>query len=175
MEAGRLYKSNMGELVVFCIKVIDDECFYGVVIDSGNSGLNIGFVSYEGNHFLQKSFEEYAPTQAPEDECNATVNGSAERFKEITAEMTATFIAKNKDYGNSFDKTIDEEGYVAFQVRALDKLNRFKSILSSQSREVKDESILDTLKDLANYCIMCSMKISEDLDNKKEVKYYERI
>lgn len=99
-------------------------------------------------------------------------NNKEERFKEITAEMTATFVAKNKDYGNSFDKTIDEEGYVAFQVRALDKLNRFKSILSSQSREVKDESILDTLKDLANYCIMCSIKLESDIENKKPIKYY---
>lgn len=98
---------------------------------------------------------------------------SEERFKEITAEMTTTFVAKNKDYGNSFDKTINEEGYVAFQVRALDKLHRFKSILCNQKREVKDESILDTLKDLANYCIMCSIKIESDLENKKEVKYYE--
>ena len=96
-----------------------------------------------------------------------------EQFKAITKKMTDTFIAKNKDYGNSFEKSIDEEGYVAFQVRANDKLNRFKSILLNKKQEVKDESIKDTLLDLANYCIMCSIKISEDLANKKEVKYYE--
>lgn len=96
-----------------------------------------------------------------------------ERFKEITDSMTKTFIAKNKDYGNSFDKTIDEEGYVAFQVRALDKLNRFKSILSNQKQEVKDESIIDTLHDLANYCIMCSIKVQSDMsDNDKTIEYH---
>lgn len=64
MEEGKLYRSIIGGVVVFCIKVIDDEYFYGVVVDSGNSGLKIGFVSYEGNHFYQHSFEEYTPTQA---------------------------------------------------------------------------------------------------------------
>ena len=96
-------------------------------------------------------------------------------FKAITEKMASVFIAKNKDYGNSFEKSIDEEGYVAFQVRAMDKMNRFKSVLLNKKQEVNDESVKDTLLDLANYCIMCSMKISEDLDNKKEVKYYERI
>lgn len=96
-----------------------------------------------------------------------------ERFKEITDSMTKTFIAKNKDYGNSFDKTIDEEGYVAFQVRALDKLNRFKSILSNKSQHVKDESVIDTLHDLANYCIMCSIKIESDMsDGNKAINYH---
>lgn len=84
-----------------------------------------------------------------------------EEFKAITKKMTDTFIAKNKDYGNSFEKSIDEEGYVAFQVRAMDKMNRFKSVLQNKKQEVNDESIKDTLLDLANYCIMCSMKISE--------------
>lgn len=98
-----------------------------------------------------------------------------EEFKAITEKMASVFIAKNKDYGNSFEKSIDEEGYVAFQVRANDKLNRFKSILLNKKQEVNDESIKDTLLDLANYCIMCSMKISEDLDNKKEIRYYGRI
>ena len=59
MEVGKLYKSNMGGLVVFCTAVLDDEFFSGVVVDSGNTGFNIGFVDYEGNRFLRKSFEEY--------------------------------------------------------------------------------------------------------------------
>ena len=97
-----------------------------------------------------------------------------ERFKEITEQMAKTFVAKNKDYGNSFDKTIDEEGYVAFQVRALDKLHRFKSIICNQKQEVKDESVIDTLHDLANYCIMCSIKIESDMsDGNKAIKYYK--
>lgn len=96
-----------------------------------------------------------------------------ERFKEITSSMTSVYVAKNKDYGNSFDKTIDEEGYVAFQVRALDKLHRFKSILSNKSQHVKDESVIDTLHDLANYCIMCSIKIESDMsDGNKAINYY---
>lgn len=96
-----------------------------------------------------------------------------EEFKAITKKMTDTFIAKNKDYGNSFEKSIDEEGYVAFQVRAMDKMNRFKSVLQNKKQEVNDESVRDTLLDLANYCIMCSMKIDSDVKSEKEIRYYE--
>ena len=50
---------------------------------------------------------------------------------------------------------------------------RISTILLNKKQEVNDESVKDTLLDLANYCIMCSMKISEDLENKKEIRYYQ--
>lgn len=62
MEAGKLYKSNINNLVVFCNAILDDEFFSGVVVDSGNTSLRLGFVSYDSNQFLQKAFEEYTLT-----------------------------------------------------------------------------------------------------------------
>ena len=59
MEKGKLYKSTIGGLVVFCTTVIDDEFFSGVVVDSGDTNLPVGFVSYDSNQFQQKTFEEY--------------------------------------------------------------------------------------------------------------------
>lgn len=180
MQSNSLYKSTLNGAVVECIVGSFSGKFSGVVVEKGGGLDEVG--SYVSN-LRCSQFRDYVEPEGdckstvnddtePEDDCKIAIKDNVGRFKEMTAEMTATFIAKNKDYGNIFDKTIDEEGYVAFQVRALDKLNRFKSILSSQSREVKDESILDTLKDLANYCIMCSIKIENDLENKKDIKYY---
>ena len=63
MESGKFYKSTIGGIVVFCTSVLDDEIFAGVVIDSGRTDIRVGFVSYEGNHFHQHSFKEYAPVQ----------------------------------------------------------------------------------------------------------------
>ena len=62
---------------------------------------------------------------------------------------------KNADYGDSFDKTLDEFGLVASATRMSDKFNRFKSLIKNQNPvQVQDEKIEDTLIDLASYAIM---------------------
>lgn len=62
---------------------------------------------------------------------------------------------KNADYGDSFDKTLDEFGLVASATRMSDKFNRFKSLIRcGSSARVEDEKIEDTLIDLASYAIM---------------------
>jgi hypothetical protein len=79
-------------------------------------------------------------------------------FKEITNLMLETYEKKNHDYGNSFDKSIDEFGLVSPAVRLTDKLNRFKTLIKTENK-VKDESISDTLLDLANYSILTYLYI----------------
>jgi hypothetical protein len=74
-------------------------------------------------------------------------------FIEITHKMNQLYERKNKDYGNSFEKTLDEFGPVAGIVRLNDKMNRIKSIYKAQSTQV-NESMEDTLLDLANYAVM---------------------
>ena len=82
--------------------------------------------------------------------------GSVERFTEITNNMAKTYAAKNHDYGNSFDKSLDKFGIVASIVRMGDKMNRIESLTNKEAK-VNDESIKDTLLDLANYAIMTVM------------------
>lgn len=60
---------------------------------------------------------------------------------------------KNADYGDSFDRTLDEFGLVASATRMSDKFNRFKSLIKNPA-QVQDEKIEDTLIDLASYAIM---------------------
>ena len=98
-----------------------------------------------------------------------------EIFKEIVANMAKVYEAKNKDYGNSFDKSIDKYGYVSFFVRSNDKIERAKSIILNNKAEVKDESIMDTLLDNAVYNIMAAMKIEEDIKNDKKVEFTKKI
>lgn len=78
------------------------------------------------------------------------------QFKGIVNKMLDTYEKKNSDYGNSFDKSCDEFGPVAGIVRINDKFNRIKSLVNNDNK-VKDESIEDTLLDLANYSIMLLM------------------
>lgn len=81
------------------------------------------------------------------------------RFKEITEEMADLYAAKNNDYGDSFGQSIQEFGCVAGLVRISDKFNRAKALLTGTVSQVKTESVLDSLTDLANYAIMLRMEV----------------
>lgn len=81
---------------------------------------------------------------------------NVEQFMSITQDMAKTYAAKNHDYGNSFEESLDEFGLVASVVRLGDKMNRIKSLIKKEA-QVKDESIKDTLLDMANYAIMTVM------------------
>lgn len=71
----------------------------------------------------------------------------------ICEELNEIYARKNHDYGDSFGKGYAEYGMVMAVIRLEDKLNRLKSLIKAESL-VKDESINDTLMDLANYAIM---------------------
>lgn len=77
----------------------------------------------------------------------------AEMHKTICDELTALYERKNHDYGDSFGKSYVEYGMAMPCIRLEDKLNRLKSLTRNEQR-VHDESIEDTLMDLANYAIM---------------------
>ena len=88
-------------------------------------------------------------------------------FLRITNQMHDTYIKKNHDYGNSFDKSMDEFGMTSAIIRMNDKLERLKT-LSKKESMVKDESVQDTLLDLANYAIMTVMYLKKHEDEKKK-------
>lgn len=80
----------------------------------------------------------------------------------ICAELTNTYRKKNADYGNSFSRAVEKYGLVSALTRISDKFNRLESLILHKEQEVKDESVQDTLLDLANYCIMTVMEIRKN-------------
>ena len=74
-------------------------------------------------------------------------------FNTLLDQMKETYERKNHDYGDSFTKSMDEFGLTASAIRLTDKLSRFKALINKEAR-VKDESIEDTLLDMASYAIM---------------------
>lgn len=86
---------------------------------------------------------------------------NVKQFFDITAKMANTYRAKNHDYGNSFEQSLDKFGLVASVVRLGDKMNRIES-LTKKEAQVKDESIKDTLLDMANYAIMTVMWMNKN-------------
>lgn len=83
--------------------------------------------------------------------------------KSVCEEIMSLYERKNHDYGNSFSKSYTEEGMAMARIRLSDKLNRFKALTTDcNTMRVNDESIRDTLIDLANYAIMTIMEIDNE-------------
>lgn len=77
-----------------------------------------------------------------------------ERHAEICKKMNDVYRAKNHDYGDSFGRGFAEYGIIMPMIRLEDKFNRFKQLARNGDAKVTNESIKDTLLDLANYAIM---------------------
>ncbi|WP_239649058.1 nucleotide modification associated domain-containing protein [Brachyspira hyodysenteriae] len=81
---------------------------------------------------------------------------------DILKELETLLIRKNKDYNNSFDKTVAEYGYVVIAIRLEDKINRLKN-LKNNKNQVTNESLKDTLLDIAGYCVLALIYIKENI------------
>lgn len=77
----------------------------------------------------------------------------------ICRELGQTYAMKNMAYGDAFGKTFQSMGAISAAVRMADKMSRINSLIVNCQLGSNDESLLDTLKDLANYCIMTVMEI----------------
>lgn len=86
------------------------------------------------------------------------------RHADICEEINKLYEQKNHDYGDSFHQTFVEEGMAMARIRLGDKFNRFKTLSRGGEQKVNDESIRDTLIDLANYAIMTvlEMEVAKD-------------
>lgn len=85
-----------------------------------------------------------------------------QRHKELCEQNHQTYINKNSDYGDSFGKVYRELGIISAITRISDKYNRLVILSTGASPKVKDESIIDTLMDMANYCLMTVMEIENE-------------
>lgn len=80
-------------------------------------------------------------------------------FRAIQDKLVNIYAKKNHDYGDSFNEGCNELGVGYAFSRIFDKTKRFQTLAkgimtNSLSIEVQDETIEDTIMDLANYCMM---------------------
>jgi hypothetical protein len=64
------------------------------------------------------------------------------------------FLNKNIAYGDSFGKQFQKYGPISALVRLSDKFSRAEALILGAKNEVLDESLEDTLGDMATYCMM---------------------
>jgi anti-sigma28 factor (negative regulator of flagellin synthesis) len=74
--------------------------------------------------------------------------------------------AKNMDYSTNDDpfKNFRMWGEIGFAVRMSDKVSRIQQLIQNGKAEVKDESLEDTLLDLANYSYLMLAYLKEKRD-----------
>ena len=93
-----------------------------------------------------------------------------QKMHDAHKELQEIFVKKNTDYGNSFEESLEKHGLIAAIVRMEDKMSRLNT-LSKNDALMKDESIIDTLKDLSNYALMTAVWLEQDEDVKIPVDY----
>lgn len=77
-----------------------------------------------------------------------------EIHQNLCNELHTLYENKNSDYGDSFAK-LRSEYPESICIRLQDKMNRLKTlIVDKKEQKVDDESIEDTLKDIANYALL---------------------
>jgi len=92
-------------------------------------------------------------------------------FYEMLEKMADIHSVKNQDYGmgkatGNFmeSKKLGVNPFLGILVRMSDKWSRICSLVSSGEAKVKDESLEDTLIDLANYAIL-SIVVKKEMEN----------
>ena len=91
--------------------------------------------------------------------------------KEICEQLNVTYRKKNSDYGDSVGELYSKLGDITILTRISDKYNRLMNLLQPDHvQEVMDESIDDTILDLANYAVIWLMERRLKNDNSSPCK-----
>ena len=85
-------------------------------------------------------------------------------FAKYTEKLATVLKAKNVAYGDSFTKSVDDYGLKVIGIRLSDKYNRIKHLVNHGLLKQNDESLEDTLLDMAGYSIL-GLKYLEEHKN----------
>lgn len=85
---------------------------------------------------------------------------NVEHFKKVTSELAEIYRKKNHDYGDSFTIVVKDLGDVVALGQVSFKFHRLRQLIKGVKALV-NESIKDSIQDMANYLIMWLMIIDE--------------
>ena len=105
----------------------------------------------------------------------------SERFYELLDYMREIHDAKRHDYANEEDvfanfRTCEMAGIHAWKgccVRIGDKFSRIMGFANKETLKVKDESIKDTLIDMANYSLIALILYEEKMEEQRILRVKE--
>lgn len=139
-----------------------------VIEDPFNNEVYYGCISHcndEAKLFRESDLGLLVSTETPKQEYP-----DHQLHLQLIMEMHEIYKVKNIDYGSSFAEQYEEYGILSAIIRFDDKIRRLKQLLKSGQAQVKDESLKDTVKDLANYAVMLWMELEKD--SKSNIKWF---
>lgn len=83
-----------------------------------------------------------------------SINAKPVLIKDLALEIAELVERKNKDYNNSYAKTIDKYGYATYFIRIQDKINRLENLLLNGHNDSVGEKVEDTLDDIIGYTLL---------------------
>lgn len=95
----------------------------------------------------------------------------ATKFRKIAEDIASLYEVKDKAYGNSFGATFEKLGIISAVTRISDKYNRLCNLATNKDIDNLGESIEDTLKDMAAYCIMTIMELQDEKTPQQDTDY----
>ena len=106
-------------------------------------------------------------------ETNALYTPYEQKYMDVINKLKETFLKKNHDYGSSVKKNYDKfeaygknEGLKYVFGRIAEKHDRLENLIyGDHANQVTDESVEDTLLDMANYAILAAVSIQEHKAN----------
>lgn len=88
-----------------------------------------------------------------------------QRIAEVAGQLKSTLVRKNADYGDAFAKRYRKHGILSAFIRMEDKWLRLENLISGSKQQVNDESIRDTIQDLAGYAILTLIELDKESEN----------
>ena len=92
-----------------------------------------------------------------------TDNEFAGKVSKLFNEMAGLLIKKREDYGDNFEKSVDQFGLISPLIRMQDKLNRLTNLVKSGGM-AKNESIEDSFRDLIGYAALSLLYMNDEED-----------
>lgn len=117
-------------------------------------GSDVDDEPYPTTEEMKKHIDEQCNKNVSQDE-DKKDPGDYYRYGNILKRMDDTHTRKNADYGDAAYKGYKKFGDYYFLVQLHNKLSRLESLtIGNKKQQVNDESIDDTLLDMANYAVM---------------------
>ena len=95
------------------------------------------------------------------------MKSQAQWIIEVSDDIKDILLKKDSDYNNSFSKSFKKYGILTALIRLEDKFNRLENLVNGAEQKVKDESIIDTLKDIAGYCQLTIIELLKRMESKE--------
>ena len=135
---------------------LDFKCDFEIDLDNEYI-ISIDTVLFTLGENLKESYKNVQNMEKVK--CSNKAQSYVDYFDDILKEMSEVHQRKNADYGNNFHKRYEKYGFLTALLRLTDKMERLENIYEKGEIQVKDESVEDTLLDLANYAVMTIVEL----------------